>query len=37
MKRLVVIVVVLAMLAAACVAGADLTLDTSPLILGELL
>jgi hypothetical protein len=37
MKRLVVVVVVLAMLAAACAFGADLTLDTSPLIPGDLL
>jgi hypothetical protein len=32
MKRLVVIAVVLAMLAAAIAVGFDLTLDTSPLI-----
>jgi hypothetical protein len=35
MRRLIVVVVVLAMLAAACAVGADLTLDTGPLIPGE--
>jgi len=33
MRRLVVVVVVLAMLAAACAVGADLTLDTGPLLI----
>jgi hypothetical protein len=37
MKRLVLLVVVLAMLAAACAAGSDLTLDTAPLIPGDVL
>jgi hypothetical protein len=37
MKRLVVVVVVLAMLAAACAFGADLTLEKGPLIPGDLL
>jgi hypothetical protein len=37
MKRLVLVVVVLAMLAAAFAAGVDLTLDSGPLLPGELL
>jgi hypothetical protein len=35
MKRFVVVFVVLAMLAAACAVGVDLTLDTGPLIPGD--